>query len=1510
GCRYPGGVTSAEELWDLVAAGSDAISDFPADRGWDVAQLYDPDPDATGKSYTREGGFLYDAAGFDADFFGMSPREAKSVDVQQRLLLEIAWEALENAGIDPKTLRGSNTGVFTGVMYTDYGSRLHGNVPAEFEGYLNIGSAGSVAAGRISYTFDFTGPAVSVDTACSSSSVAIHLATRALRNRECDLALAGGVAVMATPDLFVEFSRQRGMAADGRCKSFAAAADGAGWSEGAGLLLLARLSEAQRRDWPVLAVLRGSAVNQDGTSSQLSAPNGPSQQRVIRQALADAGLGPADVDAVEAHGTGTTLGDPIEAQALLATYGQDRGGHGTPLWLGSLKSNIGHTQAAAGVAGVIKMVMALRHRQLPVTLHVDTPSPHVDWSSGAVALLTEAQPWQPTDGSARRAGVSSFGISGTNAHLILEEAPAPPAPGLRPATAASLLVLSGKTEAAARDQAARLSAHLADNPELSPMDVGYTLARGRAHHEYRAAAAGGSREELAASLDALALGRGAVRHAPAGAKAAFLFTGQGSQYPGMGRELYAGFPVFTAALDEVCAGFDAVSGWDRPLLDVLMADTGELESTGRAQPALFALETAMFRLLSSWGVRPDYLIGHSLGELAAAHAAGVLSLRDACVLVAARARLMQSVPDRGAMIAIAAGAQEVQATIAEVAETAGRVTVAAVNGPAAVVISGDAPAVREVADRCAAAGRKTTELRVSHAFHSAHMDPILDELRAVAATLTYRPPTVPVVSNVTGLLATDADLTSPEYWAAQVRATVKYSDGVAALTALGVATFVELGPGGVLAAMTADCLPADSGAVAVSAGPRTGRPEAITALAGLGELYAGGIAVDWAAVFATGRHVALPTYAFQRERYWLEAAERPGGRALAAAGVAAVDHPLLGAAIAMPNGSVVCTNTLSLSEHPWLADHQVLGTVLLPGTAFVELAMQAGDLVGHRALDELILQAPLALPEVGAIAVQVIVEPESPDGRRQVAVYSSASAEDVRREWVCHAQGFLSEDDETAGDSAQSAWPPPGAEVVDLDFGYEKLARRGYAYGPAFQGVRALWRRGSEIFAEVALPDEHRADAARFGVHPALLDAALHPMLLANDEEARHDVTLPFSWSGVSVQVVGATHLRVRMTSTAANQLAIQLTDQLGTAVAAIRSLAVRPAADIGPAAHSPRPFDLVWRHAEMPPVAEPGTWTVVGAGLGATTALRAAGVSVDEVDDWAGLDTLVGAAGAAPSVVVLVAVYPSDARTLDIPAAVRQALYSVTTVVQAWLADDRFATSKLVVLTSAAVGDDATDIVSAPIWGLLRSAQSENPGRIWLVDADDAPASLRALSTVPSGTEPQTLIRSGTVRVPRLAPMESAAPHSDSAPGRPMSGDGTVLVTGASGGLAAMLARHLVADHGVRRLVLVARSTPRNDLIEELEQLGAHVTWERCDVADAAALAAVIGRIPRERPLTGVFHLAGVLSDGIFASLTPDRLDPVLRPKVDGAWNLHTQTQGMELTDFVMYSSVAGSIG
>ncbi|WP_449273547.1 type I polyketide synthase [Kitasatospora purpeofusca] len=1482
-CRLPGGVASPADLWRLVHDGADAMAPFPRDRGWDVDGLYDPDPDAAGKTYAEEGGFLADPGGFDAALFGISPREALATDPQQRLLLETSWEALERAGIDPTSLKGQPVGVYAGLMYHDYAHHVL-NLPEGLEGYFGIGNSGSVASGRVSYTLGLEGPSVTVDTACSSSLVAVHLAAQALRDGECTLALAGGVAVMATPEVFVDFATQRGLARDSRCKAYADAADGTGLAEGVAVLLLERLSDARRLGHEVLAVVRGSAVNQDGASNGLTAPNGPSQERVIRAALANARLTAADVDAVEGHGTGTSLGDPIEAQAVLATYGQDRPAE-QPVWLGSLKSNIGHTQAAAGAAGVIKMVEALRHGVLPKSLHIDTPTSKVDWDSGAVALLTERRDWPEVD-RPRRAAVSSFGVSGTNAHIILEQAPVwddAPQPEAEPTSSATPLVLSAASEDALRAQAGAWGRLLAEQPDTALSRTARTLVAARAALEQRAVVVAADRADSAAALDAVARGEEAAGvvsgRAEVGGRSVFVFPGQGSQWVGMGRRLLAESVVFAEALGEVGKALEPFVDWS--LWDVVnqVPGSASLERVDVVQPVSFAVNVALARLWASLGVVPDAVVGHSQGEIAAAHVAGILSLEDAAAVVALRSQaIARGLAGRGGMVSLGLPLAEVTGTLPDGVE------VAAVNGPSSVVVAGDPGGLDILVAGFEEQGVRVRRIPVDYASHTAHVESIEAELAELLQSVKPRTAAVPFLSTVENRWLDGPELDAG-YWYRNLRQSVRFAEAVGTLAGEGFRAFVEVSAHPVLAHAVVEALEEAVEAPTVVTGTLRredgGWDRVLLAAA---ELHVCGIPVDWSPAFPDAAPLpasGLPTYPFQHRRYWLET--RPATD-VGAAGLAPVGHPLLGAAVQLPEGGTLLTGRLDPKDHPWLADHAVAGTVLAPGAALLELAARAGDEAGTPTVEELVIEAPLLVPGRGALQLHLRVdapEDETPDGRRPFALYSRPEDGEVGA-WTRHATGFLG-GEQAPQTVAPGVWPPAGAEPVDLDGFYERLADRGFGYGPAFQGLRAAWRSGEEVHAEVSLPAGRAAED--FGIHPVLLDAALQATnFLGIAEPEPGHVLLPFAWNDVAVFATRPTALRVRARQTGPHAFSLVLTDPTGGPVASVGSLSLRQV-----------PVDRL-------------------AGLG--------GAGSDHLYQlgWTPLTLPADAAGAAGAVAPVVldltagpAEGPEDARTL---------IGRAADFLHRGLTDPARSGEPLAVVTGPPGADPAVNAV----WGLVRSVQHEQPGRVVLLGGEGVgfPAAAvdpSVLGGLLASGETQALWRDGIVVVPRLVraelPAEVAAEVSAESPsgaGPVLDPAGTVLVTGGTGTLGGLVARHLVESHGVRHLRLVSRrgaeAPGAAELVVGLEALGASVEVVAADVSQRPVVDELVRRVPAEHPLTAVVHTAGALADGVFEGRSAERLDEVFAPKADAAWHLHEATRDLGLAAFVLFSSGASVFG
>ncbi|MCA1218801.1 SDR family NAD(P)-dependent oxidoreductase [Streptomyces sp. 8L] len=1542
-CRYGGGADSPEALWAMVEEGRDAAAEFPSDRGWNLAELFDPEPGRSGTTNARAAGFLPGATEFDPEFFGISPREATAMDPQQRLLLESAWEAFERAGIDPLALRGSKTGVFVGLSAHDYGNLL-ARESGGLDGHLLTGTAASVASGRIAYEFGLEGPALTVDTACSSSLTTVHMAAQALQTGESDLALAGGVAVMSTPVVFQEFALQGGLSADGRCRAFGADADGTGWAEGVGLLVLERLSDAHRNGHQVLAVVKGSAVNQDGASNGLTAPNGRSQQRVIREALAHAGVSAAEVDVVEGHGTGTRLGDPIEVQALLATYGREHTEE-TPLWLGSLKSNLGHAQAAAGVAGVIKMVQALRHGLLPRTLNADEPTPHADWSDGAVKLLTAAQRWPERD-RPRLGAVSAFGISGTNVHMVLEQAPepgtppTPPAPDRVLAPSVKPFVLSARGAAALRGQATRLSAHLAEHPEVDLDALGRSLS-GRAALEHRAVVLAEDLGTLTAGLTAIAagtadssedvvLGDGGDADRPV-----FVFAGQGGQWPGMALDLWNSSPLFAAAMTECDAALAPYVDWDGATLsDVLAGAPGapSLDRVDAVQPALFAVMVSLARLWRSLGVEPAAVVGHSQGEIAAAVVSGVLTPAEGARIAGLRSRLIAGLTERGGMGWIGLPVARVEERLAAYPGLG----VAAVNGPRSVVVSGAADELRSLIAALAAEDVRARILLVDYASHSHGVEELHAELVDALADIAPAEAEVPFYSTVTGGRVDGTELDA-EYWYRNLRETVRFSAAVEALVDDGHSCFVELSAHPALVDAVEAVAEARGAEVAASWSlRRDGGDTEFTRSAATA--FVRGATVRWDTAFPAGARIDLPTYAFQHRRLWVEAA---GAETASAAdlGLIATGHPLLGAAVEHAgDDQVLFTGRWSTATQPWLADHVVLGTLLLPGAAFVELVTHAGRHVDCARLEELAFQAPLVLPAKSGVAVQVTVGAADATGRRSVTVHSRRTESGAGGKWTLHAEGTLAPVATGPVPGKLTTWPPTGAQAVDVTDIYPRLAERGYAYGPAFAGIRALWRDGDDMYGEVALPSVVHGEAGRFGLHPALLDAALQvPVAGLIDSESQ--AVMPFSWSGITVHTRGASSLRVAFRRTGPDSSSMLLTDDAGELVASFDSIVagadgreqLRAAVDSADDTNvGGEHYRVEWR--TLPGGTRPtldGTWLAVVAegqpadGWAADTVRRLAAhapgmvtwtVPSGHLDRAALAQRLRELTANGTHPVGVLSLLAEDEAPCDDSAALPRGLAGTVVLTQALL--DAELGVPLWAVTRGAVAAGPQDRVASPaqalIWGFGRVAGLEHP-RLWggLIDLpetvdDDAVAELAGL--LAGGGENEVAVRSRAVLARRL--VRAATPEQEPAPWRP---SGTVLVTGGTGGLGAEMARWL-ADRGAEHLVLASRSgadAPGSQrLVEELAAKGVSVSVTACDVTDRAAVVELLASVPDEHPLTAVVHAAASLDGGPIAGMTLAEFDGILAAKVLGAALLDELLDHDSVQTVLLFGSISATWG
>ena len=1546
GCRLPGGGNSPAQYWQLLRDGVDAISRVPADR-WDADRYYDSDAARQGKINTHNGGFLdSDVYAFDPQFFGISPKEALQLDPQQRLLLEVVWEALEHASIAPDQLFGSATGVFVGISSVDYAVRQLGMQPTEDIGaYVGTGSLLSPAAGRISYVLGLTGPSTVVDTACSSSLLAVHLACQSLRSGESDLALCAGVNLLLDPESSCYFSTAGMLADDGHCKTFSAAANGYVRSEGCGAVVLKRLSDARADGDAVLAVIRGSAANQDGASGGLTVPSGPSQERVIRQALRQAGMTPEQIDYIEAHGTGTPLGDPIEVGALGAVFGQERSDE-KPLYIGSAKSNVGHTEAAAGMVGLIKVVLALQHREIPANLHFDEPNPQIPWDTLPVRVPTSITPWEAED-KMRAAGISSFGFSGTNVHVVVEEAPAGEVASALEAPAVPprpyhLLALSAKSTAALRALAADFQQRIlaADSDALA--DVCHTAAIGRAHFQHRLGLVAADSETMAAGLQRFATGEtvaGSPRYSGA-AEVAFLFTGQGSQYVGMGQTLYESLPLFRETLD-YCAEI-LRPALPKPLVEVIFGDADALNQTRYAQPALFALEYALYQVWSAWGIEPAVVMGHSLGEYVAACVAGVFGIEDGLILVAERARLMDALPHNGAMSTVFC---DVATARAALNGHEGEVAIAALNGPTSTVVSGARAAVEKVVQVLETQGINSKPLNVSHAFHSPLMEPMLAEYKSALERVAFATPHLDIVSNLTGKRA-GAEIATAQYWLDHIRQPVHFAAGVNLLYEQGNRLFLEVGPRPTLLLNAARCvLPMRDNLNDVGAFLPSLRPDRDTwrqMLQSLAHLYSVGNTVDWGS-FARDyerRRVQIPTYAFQRGRYCIE---RPQKARADEPTVGARPHPLVDRQIQSP---LLAGDLFETFFHvvalPLLEEHQIYDQILVSGASHLSLVLGAVGLLrsGAIALDEIFFQQALVVPAEGC-HVQLGIGAENGDARPFELVGSPESATHV----TGRVLGVAPSPPALADGGVEAVWGRCPQRLTAAEV-YQVQLDRHIALGPSYRWLAEVGRGDGEAICRIERPDA-AADASEYQLPPGLLDACFG-LLAVSVDLAVSDTFIPFSIEALHFYQRPRdfplhAHLRLRATSQGDDPVGeIQLIDARGAVVAEFQGISGRRATreqlrEIGRAKIDDWLYAPVWKPAantSIVDVLQARNWLVLadesGVGRALADGLERRGDTVCLVysacgkdgGDEEGLDPLDGVAWQhlftredARPFDGIVHLWGLDTSTADLARAHQLTCASVLHLVQALAALGGSDPPQLFLLGKGAQAIDQgpVEVAQSALWGLGKVIALEHPElRCTCIDLDpEAPleqnidAVLRELSS--EDREDQRVLRGGERYVPRLEPLGVAAGGVD------VRAESSYLIAGGLGALGLCVAQWLV-DKGALHLVLAGRRAASAEAQVAIE------TWRQRDVAVAVVEADIAVRADASRlfstiaasmpPLRGVLHAAGVLDDGVLQQQNWQDFERVLRPKVDGAWNLHELTSEMSLDFFVCFSSMVALFG
>ncbi|MBI4852597.1 MAG: amino acid adenylation domain-containing protein [Acidobacteria bacterium] len=1523
-CRLPAGVNTPEEYWKILEEGKDLIEEFPKDR-WNAQELYDPNPETKGKTYCKTGGFLKDIDKFDAAFFGISPREANAMDPQQRLVLETTWEALERMGILPFSLNTTKTGVYIGAL----GALDNQTDLDALDGYVGTGKLNSVISGRVAYTLGLQGPAITIDTACSSSLVAIHLAVQGLRLGDCDLALAGGVTVMVSPAVYVEFSRLKGLSVDGRCKSFSANADGTGWSEGCGILVLKRLSDAQKDKDNVLAVIKGSAINQDGRSQGLTAPNGPSQQRVIQKALELSSLKPEDIDAIEAHGTGTTLGDPIEATSLAEVFSSSRQ-KGKPLYLGSSKSNLGHSQAAAGVTGVMKMVLALNHQLLPKTLHAETSSPHIKWEGSGIELLTSTRDWKPNH-QPRRCGISSFGISGTNAHIILEEAPINNNDAINNDTnvetkisnsIGNILLLSGQTADALEAQAAQFAKYIAEHPEHSLLDICHSAALYRTHFSHRLALQADKRSELIEQLkayadrDALSSVEDSVASLKLD-KIAFLFTGQGAQYAGMAKELYQNHSLFKAILDQCVSIIDPLI--ECSIKELIFAEANSTEAellnqTEYTQPALFALEYALYQLWNSWGIKPAALLGHSIGELVAATVAGIFSLEDGIRLAVIRGQLMSAMMP-GSMVSVDVSEQQAQELIAKFD---GKLSIAGLNAPLQTVISGETAAIKELVEQLKKQAIKHKELVVSRAFHSQMMDKAALEFEKVVATIAKHNPNIFVVSNLTGKLEQEL-LTDSNYWAKQMREAVRFTDGLKALMESGITTFIELGPHPVLSGL---------GAQINSNTPTTNlnfydslkknQSDSNTLSNAVTGLWLQGIELDWAQLLP-GKLVEIPTYPFQRERYWMEVKPQPS--------ISTSVNQVSGQKVDLPDGQILHIVELSPKIQTELADHIVHNQIVLAGAYYLPMLLAIAQVYWPDQAIEIndfkVFRA-IIFDSVDEIVKLHILLQEEENG------FTVSMSSFRKEEWVKHAKAHIS----ACKDVSDYLIPDlgidnnlaePSLSLQELD---EVLKAVSVDWGTKWWAIEQAIETQSGILSKYHLPERPSLPFS-----PIALDNAFGSIfwLLPNSGKEIIEKGIPFLpiavdkliWYGRKGKIHWAEHQLTQQfqLSSESTQSQLSLWDEHGKPLLLITGFRTRraPVQQFLSKTKSTL-YALNWQIVDVELANNQSTQSIpqvalIGRNLNSSSSIsQLLSKNIESALYYQDLETLFNASdnGVTPELIITEFINEgsSNKQLAHNTIAETQALLAF---VQVWLKDKRFISTKLVIITKQAMlvgdGKQELDLIHTPIAGLISSVQNEYPNRnIQLIDIDEA-NNWPLINTVLGSEYKQLALRKDQLFYPSFKAVEPNVQEKAE-----LKLKGTVLITGGLGALGKEVARYLAKELSAKHLLLVSRqatiTTGVNEFIKELAEYGANLEVVNCDIADYEALKTLIESIPAEKDLCGIIHCAGIIDDGLVLQQTANRLEKVMSPKVNGAWNLHFLTKNKQLEIFVLFSSLAATLG